>query len=97
MPPRSKEYCERISASLKGRTFNQEHRKRISESKTGKQTGKNNPRARKVLCVETGVIFDTIKEAGEFKGGSEKNIISCCRGRLQTSGGYHWRYVDEEV
>jgi hypothetical protein len=39
----------------------------------------------------------TIKEAGVFIGGSPKNIVSCCRGRLKTSGGYHWEYVDGEV
>ena len=94
-PPRSEETRKRLSISLRGRVFSPEHCRHISESKCGTQAGKNNPRARKVLCVETGVVFDTIKEAGEFKGGSAKNIISCCAGRLQTSGGYHWQYVDE--
>lgn len=97
MPPRTKETRLRLSAALKGRVFSDEHKRRISEAKRGTQGGKNNPRARKVLCVETGVMFDTIKDAGCFTGGSPKNIISCCRGRLQTSGGYHWKYVNEEV
>lgn len=93
-PPRSEETRRKLSNSLKGRTFTPEHCRHISEGKLGTQAGKNNPRARKVLCVETGIIFDTIKEAGAFKGGSEKNIIACCAGRLKTSGGYHWRYVN---
>lgn len=94
-PPRSEETCRKLSKALTGRTFSEEHRKHISESKLGVYVGKNNPRARKVLCIETGVIFDTIKEAGEFIGGSPKNITTCCRGRLNTSGGYHWQYVEE--
>jgi group I intron endonuclease len=98
MPPRSEESRRKLSQALKGRTFTPEHRAKISKSKSGAATsGKNNSHPRAVLCVETGVIFDTIKEAGEFKGGSSKNIIACCRGRLNTSGGYHWRYADEEV
>ncbi len=98
MPPRSEEYRKKLSASLTGRKFTPEHCANISKAKSGEATsGKNNSHPRAVLCVETGVIFDTVKEAGEFKGGSSKNIISCCRGRLKTSGGYHWRYADEEV
>lgn len=98
MPPRSEEYRRKLSTARKGCVFTPEHRANISKSKSGAATsGKNNSHPRAVLCVETGVIFDTVKEAGEFKGGSSKNIISCCRGRLNTSGGYHWRYADEEV
>lgn len=97
MPPMSEERRKRLSEALTGRIFSEEHRKHIRESKLGVYAGKNNPRARKVRCVETGVIFETIKDAGVFIGGSPKNIVSCCRGRLKTSGGFHWCYVDEEV
>lgn len=97
-PPRCDEHRKNLSEALKGRVFTPEHRAKISAAKSGLATsGKNNSHHRSVLCVETGVVFDTIKEASEFKGGSSKNIIACCRGRLKTSGGYHWRYVDEEV
>ena len=94
MPPRNEEHRKRLSESLKGRTFSAEHCKHISEGKKGTQAGVKNPRARKVLCVETGVVFNTIKDAGEFIGGSPKNIIAVCHGRLHTSGGYHWQYCD---
>lgn len=97
MPPRSPEACKRLSEALKGRKFSAEHCRKISESKKGTYAGANNPRATRVRCVETGKEFQTIKEAGEFTGGSPKNIISACRGRLKTSGGYHWEYVDKEV
>jgi hypothetical protein len=97
MPPKTEETRRKLSEAHRGKVFSEEHRRHISESKIGTQSGKNNPRARKVLCVEAQVVFDTIKEAGEFIGGSPKNIISCCRGRLNTSGGYHWRYVEEVV
>ena len=98
MPPRSEEYRKKLSAALTGREFTAEHRAKISKAKSGESTsGIKNSHPRAVLCIETGVVFDTVKEAGEFKGGSSKNIIACCRGRLKTSGGYHWRYVDEEA
>jgi group I intron endonuclease len=93
-PPRSEDHCEKLSIALTGRVFSKEHCRHISESKLGKYVGENNPRARKVLCVETGRVFNTIKEAGETVGCSPKNIVTCCRGRLCTSGGYHWKYVE---
>ena len=95
VPPKSEDTRKKLSIALTGRKFSEEHCRHISESKKGTQVGKNNPRARKVRCVETGVVFDTIKDAGEFIGGSPKNIISVCRGKLKTSGGYHWEYVEE--
>lgn len=97
-PPVSEETRRKLSLANSGRVFTPEHRANISKSKSGPRfSGKNNSHPRAVLCVETGVVFDTIKEAGVFVGGSPQNIISCCRGRLKTSGGYHWRYADEEV
>jgi hypothetical protein len=97
-PPRCEEHRKKLSEALRGRVFTAEHRANISRAKSGAATsGKNNSHPKAVLCVETGVVFDTIKDAGEFTGGSPKNIIACCRGRLKTSGGYHWRYVDGEV
>ena len=93
--PRSEEYRKRLSEALTGRTFSEQHRQHISDSKRGVYAGSNNPRARKVLCVETGVVFDTIKDAGVFTGGSPCNIGHCCHGRLKTSGGYHWQFAEE--
>lgn len=95
MPPKSIETRKKLSEANKGRVFSEEHCRHISEAKKGMKVGKENPRARKVLCVETGVVFDTIKDAGLFIGGSPKNIIACCRGRLKRTGGYHWEYFEE--
>ena len=97
MPQRTEEHCRKLSESLSGRCFTEEHCRHISESKVGTQGGANNPRARKVLCVDTGEVFETIKAAGDYINGSPKNIIAVCAGRLKTSGGYRWKYVDAEV
>lgn len=95
--PKSAETCRKLSDAHKGKVFSEEHRRHISDSKKGVYAGANNPRARKVRCIETGAVFPTIKDAGLFIGGSPKNIISVCRGNLKTSGGYHWEYADSEV
>lgn len=47
---------------------------------------------KKVLCIETGIIYDNCVEAKKATGASK--VGECCRGRRKKSGGYHWRYVD---
>jgi len=71
-----------------GKHHSPETRKLMSE----KQKGKHNPRARPVYCVETGEIFDTIKEAANKYDVS--HIGDCCRRKRKTAGGYHWEYKE---
>ena len=49
---------------------------------------------RKVVCVETGEIFDSIATAARRKGICAQNIWHVCQGHFSRSGGYHWRYAD---
>lgn len=51
---------------------------------------------RKVLCVETGTVFESIKAAEQWvgvKGSRLSNVCQLKRG-AKTCGGYHWRYVE---
>lgn len=49
---------------------------------------------RQVICIETGELFESIVDA-ERKINSQ-HIGDCCRGKIKTSGGYHWKYVEKE-
>ena len=51
--------------------------------------------SKKVLCVETGVIYSSIIEAYRQTGVGQKEIINVCKGKphYKTAGGYHWKYV----
>lgn len=40
-------------------------------------------------------IWDSITEVSNILKSNSSGIVNCCRGRLETSGGYIWRYVDE--
>lgn len=60
--------------------------KKMSESHKGKAT-------KKVRCVETGAIFDSVSEAAAFVGKYISGVIACCKGKQKTCGGYHWEYV----
>lgn len=48
---------------------------------------------KKVLCVETKIIYNSLKEAGMVNGVRAGDISACCRGRQKTAGGYHWEYA----
>lgn len=51
--------------------------------------------AKSVRCVETGIVYPTITQAGRELGINFKNISACLRGEpcRPTAGGYHWELV----
>lgn len=70
------------------------------------RTGKDAARKRKVQCIETGDVFDTIIEAAKWsnegKITTKVHISAVCKGKRKTSGRHpetgeplHWKYVDD--
>ena len=57
--------------------------------------GTRNQRTRKrVLCVETDVIYESISDAARQTKIDISSISKCCRGKQKTAGGFHWQYID---
>ena len=50
---------------------------------------------RKVICVNTGEIFESIMSASRFYDITESNIRKACYGDQITAGGYQWKYYQE--
>ena len=48
---------------------------------------------KRVRIIETGQVFDSIKEASSY-GYNRSSIIMCCEGKYHTASGYHWEYID---
>ena len=83
--------------------------RRANQSKN--MSGKNNPMhnrcgdlnhaSRKVMCIETGQVFNTVTEATKWAGlASNVNITMVCRGDRKRAGRHpatnqllHWQYV----
>lgn len=48
----------------------------------------------KVLCVETGKTYTTIKECAEELGLFATTISKVCKGKCKSYKGYHFKYAD---
>lgn len=58
-----------------------------------KKTGEKHPRSKKVLCVETGVVYGSAMDVCREFGISSGNISLACRGIIKTAKKLHWKYV----
>lgn len=67
---------------------------RRERSKTYKQGER---KSKRVLCVETGIIYDSTMEVERVLGLSHGHISRCCRKKygFKSCGGFHWEYVDD--
>lgn len=103
----SKEWNENVSKARVGKTFTEEHKRNVSKAMSEKwkdneyrtmmqeaHSGRNSHKAQKVLCVETGEVFECIKYACEKYHLHSSAVSNVCRGKLKTTGGYHWEYIN---
>lgn len=54
----------------------------------------NKKQSMSVKCIETGIIYASMREAERNTGISNASISACCLGKRETAGGYHWEKVD---
>lgn len=84
----TKEQCEKWSKTRKGLkhlTEEQIKRLRASHFKVG------------VINLDTGLIFNSIREAAKYYNLVETHISRVCRGKRKTTGGYKWAYYDNKT
>lgn len=51
--------------------------------------------AKRVMCVETQEVFESVTKAGEWCDAPTTNISAVCKGKRRTAKGYHWEYVED--
>ena len=80
-----------------GKIRSEETRNKIRAWRTGRirqdMSGSKNCKARKVICIETGKIYQTIEDASKEIGVARTGISRVVRGITKTSGGLHWKYA----
>lgn len=91
----SSEARKKISLSKIGKKRSEETKRKISETKKGKYTLSESPRARRVIRLEDGKIYDCIIEAARDSNANQFAISLVCSGSRKTAGGYHWSYAKE--
>ena len=55
----------------------------------------NHPNAKAVFCEELNKKFDSTRRAEEELGIDASSITKACKGKLKTTGGFHWKYADD--
>ena len=93
--------CVKEQHYLWGKTLPEETKRKISE----KLSNGLNPASRKVQCVETGQIFDTVSLASQWcnngKNSLRSSIAKQIAGKRKSCGKHpktgeklHWRYIE---
>ena len=65
--------------------------KRISNTKRN-----NTYNTKPVICIETGIIYPSTREAERQTGIINTHISACCNKKphYKTAGGFHWKYAE---
>lgn len=76
----------------KGIPKSKEHRYKLSEARKRYVT---QPGCyHKVINLDTGETFNSVKEASISVNGCRHQISRCCNGRYESAYGFHWKYLD---
>lgn len=83
-----------------GTKMSDEIRQKMSDSKKGKRpnyiiTSENHPRARAIICTNTGIEYKSATEAGRQLNINRKLINKVLTGRSKSTNGLQFKYLEE--
>lgn len=99
----SEETKRKISEAQKGRPLTEEHKQALRKPKSVTHPCSEELRQKiiaakkdkkSVVCVETGETYQSIHECARQMGLSATTICAAIRGRIKSTGGYHFKYND---
>ena len=73
--------------------MSEETKKKISLANMGHEDRGGGVPRRKVMCVETGEVFESCSAAARWCGSNSSHISNACRGTFEKTKGYHWKYA----
>ena len=109
--PVSQDTCDKIGFKNKGKKRSEECKNRISKSLKNKKKpdgfgdkiskrlkGRHNTwtKGYRVVCVETGEVFNSLAKAAEKYNTSGTSINRACKDSYRIAGKHHWRYMTGE-
>ena len=99
----SEETRKKLSEARKGKKLSEETKKKIGQKTKETHTGMKYKRhkkctygCKKIICLDTGHVYESITQASNETGVSIGSISQNLNGRSKTAGGYHWKYVEEQ-
>lgn len=81
------------SEKAKQQWQNPEYREYMIERIKEKSKGRKPATIKKVKCIETQEIFESVVVAATFYKIQACHISACCKGKRQTCGKKHWEYI----
>lgn len=69
------------------------HRKNAEEIFIKMQKASVEACKKKVICIETGIIYESAREASKCTGASYKSISNVCLGKRKRTKGFHWKFA----
>lgn len=83
----------------------EEQKKRISEIQKGRKTSEETiqklrlcrKNKKSVKCLENGIVYSSLAEAGRQLNLPGPHIGECCNGKRKTCGGFHFNFYSEGV
>lgn len=80
-----------------GNKWTEEQKDRASKNRSGIYKGKSNPKSKRILCIETGEIFEYIMESSEkYKTKNSSSFSIALNKKNKTASGLHWITIKEE-
>ena len=100
--------------SFYGKHHSEESKQKMSESNKGKNSFENKTKeemetigkkiseacSKKVICITTGEIFNSIKKAGNYYNVAKNTISFCCKKKYKSAGKLNgvrlqWKYLED--
>ena len=102
---KSKSFREKISKIVSGENnpnykhyWTDKQKKHLSDVKKGKKLRSDNPHSKKIICLETGKIYDCIEDAvDELSINHGSSISIALKHDTRTAAGYHWKFFSDEL
>lgn len=73
--------------------YGKHHTDSARKKMSGKKQGGKHPNSKKVVCIETGIVYSYVGEASKKTGISPSGIAEAAR-EFKPVRGVHWKYVD---
>lgn len=81
--------------SFYGKKLTESHIDKMRIARIKAITGKNNPSAVRIRCIELDKTFDTAKDAASYVGlKSSTTVLKCAKGHQKLAGGYTWEILN---